>query len=172
VFLFRFTNTRGPPATPCGLRKQITAEFAASIVGIVSIGTRLSLTLYQLAADIGDAATEARIVAGEIRSLCSVVKTLSETLEKVQDSQYYAHCAEMTKVRFSQLRPLSPLKSQLLNLKIGDDGRESGNVYRYPESVSRNSKHVYSKRREIWFREQSAVGSVPKAQDCAFERRA
>lgn len=74
------------------------AEFAASIVGIVSAGTRVSLTLYQLASDIGDAATEARIVAGEIRAFCSVVKTLGETLEKVQDSHYYAHCAEMTKV--------------------------------------------------------------------------
>lgn len=83
------------------------AEFVASVAGIVSIGTRVSLTLYQLAADIGDAATEARIVAGEIRAFCSVVKTLGETLENIHDSQYYAHCANMTKVSFSKMRLFS-----------------------------------------------------------------
>jgi hypothetical protein len=73
-------------------------EFAASIIGIVSAGTKVSLVLYQLASDVGESAKEARMIAGEIRSFCSVVKTLGETLEKVQNSHYYAHCAEMTKV--------------------------------------------------------------------------
>src|SRR4051812_36606885 len=73
------------------------AELAASIISIVSAGTKVTLVLSQLAADVGSAGKEARIIGSEIRAFCAVVKTLGETLEKVQDSAYYAHCAEMTK---------------------------------------------------------------------------
>jgi hypothetical protein len=71
------------------------AELAASIIGIVSAGTKVTLVLSQLSADVGSAAKEARMIASEIRSFCAVVKTLGETLEKVQNSQYYAHCNEV-----------------------------------------------------------------------------
>ncbi|KAF1949049.1 hypothetical protein CC80DRAFT_540596 [Byssothecium circinans] len=73
------------------------AEFAASLIGIVSAGTKVTLVLTQLASDVGSAGKEARMIANEIRSFCAVLKTLRETLEKVQSSQYYSHCAEMTK---------------------------------------------------------------------------
>ncbi|KAF2471402.1 uncharacterized protein BDR25DRAFT_342663 [Lindgomyces ingoldianus] len=73
------------------------AELAASIIGIVSAGTKVTLVLSQLAADVGSAGKEARMIGSEIRALCAVVKTLGETLEQVQDSAYYSHCAEMTK---------------------------------------------------------------------------
>lgn len=73
------------------------AELAASIIGIVSAGTKVTLVLSQLSVDVGSAGKEARMIGNEIRSFCAVVKTLGETLEKVQSSQYYAHCAEMTK---------------------------------------------------------------------------
>ncbi|ORY18035.1 hypothetical protein BCR34DRAFT_554697 [Clohesyomyces aquaticus] len=73
------------------------AEFAASIIGIVSAGAKVAFVLSQLAADMGAAGREARMISREIRTLCAVLKTLGETLEKVQHSEYYAHCAEMTK---------------------------------------------------------------------------
>lgn len=73
------------------------AEFAASIIGIVSAGTKVTLVLSQLAADVGSAGKELRMISNEIRSFCAVVKTLGEALEKVQESQYYSHCTEMTK---------------------------------------------------------------------------
>jgi flagellar motor component MotA len=77
------------------------AEFAASIIGIVSAGTKVTLVLTQLAADVGSAAKEARMIANEIKSFCAVVKTLGETLEKIENSQYYAHCAEMVRSIYS-----------------------------------------------------------------------
>lgn len=73
------------------------AEFAASIIGIVSAGTKVTLVLSQLAADVGSAGKEARMIGSEIRSFCAVVKTLGDTLEQVQSSQYYAHCTELIK---------------------------------------------------------------------------
>jgi hypothetical protein len=81
------------------------AEIAASIIGIVSAGTKVTIVLIQLASDVGSAAKEARMIAGEIRSLCAVVKTLGEALEMVQGSRYYVHCAEMTKVREESYSP-------------------------------------------------------------------
>jgi hypothetical protein len=73
------------------------AEFASAIIGIVSAGTKVTLVLSQLAADVGSAGREARMIGGEIRSFCAVVKTLGETLEKVEKSPYYADCTEMTR---------------------------------------------------------------------------
>jgi hypothetical protein len=73
------------------------AEFAASIVGIVAAGTKVALVLSQLASDMGAAGHEARTIASEIRCLCSVLKTLHGTLEKVEKSPYYAHCVDVTK---------------------------------------------------------------------------
>jgi hypothetical protein len=72
------------------------AEFAASIIGIVSAGVKVSLVLSQFSADVGLAGKEARMISNEIRSLCAVLQTLSETLEKVKTSPYYAHCLKYT----------------------------------------------------------------------------
>ena len=73
------------------------AEFAASIIGIVSAGTKVALVLSQLSADVGSAGHEARMIGGEIRSFCSVLKTLGETIEQIETSPRYAHCSEMIK---------------------------------------------------------------------------
>lgn len=71
------------------------ADFAASIIGIVSAGTKVALVLSQVASDIGSAGREARTIATEIRCLCSILKTLHDAIEKVQLSPYYAHCVEV-----------------------------------------------------------------------------
>jgi hypothetical protein len=72
------------------------AELAASIIGIVSAGTKVALVLSQLANDIGSAGKEARMVATEIRGSCAVLTTLQDILKRVQTSVYYAHCADVT----------------------------------------------------------------------------
>ncbi|KAF3041586.1 hypothetical protein E8E12_008971 [Didymella heteroderae] len=71
------------------------AEFTVSIIGIVSVGTKVALVLSQLAADVGSAGLEARMIGGEIRSFCSVLKTLGETIETIEKSPRYAYCSEL-----------------------------------------------------------------------------
>ncbi|KAJ4320891.1 hypothetical protein N0V94_003191 [Neodidymelliopsis sp. IMI 364377] len=73
------------------------AELAASIIGIVSAGTKVGLVLSQVATEIGSAGREARMIGGEIRSFCAVLKMLGDTLEKIDASPYYANCSEMIK---------------------------------------------------------------------------
>lgn len=72
------------------------AEFAASIIGIVSVGTKIALVLSQLAAGMGSAGKEARSIAAEIRGLCAVLKTLHQALPKVETSPYFEHCLDLT----------------------------------------------------------------------------
>jgi hypothetical protein len=73
------------------------AELAGSIIGIISAGTKVAYILSQLASDVGSAGREARMISGEVRSFCAVLKTLGETLEKIETSQYYSHCSEMVR---------------------------------------------------------------------------
>jgi len=73
------------------------AGLAASIIGIVSAGTKVTLVLAQLAADIGSAGKEARMITSGTRCLCTVLKTLPDTIEKVQSSNYYEYCASVTR---------------------------------------------------------------------------
>lgn len=70
-------------------------DLLARVVGLNSTGAKLALLLSQLASDVGSAGTEARTVASEIRCLCTVLKALRETVERVQSSSYYSHCTEI-----------------------------------------------------------------------------
>lgn len=70
------------------------AEFAASIIGIISAGTKVALVLTYLAADVGSAGHEAKMIGGEIRSFCSVLRTLGETTETIEILPRYAHCTD------------------------------------------------------------------------------
>ena len=74
---------------------HIMAEFARNIIGIVSAGTKVALVLSQLAADVGLAGHEARMIGGEIRSLCSVLRALGDAIETLERSPRYAHCSEL-----------------------------------------------------------------------------
>ncbi|OAL01595.1 hypothetical protein IQ06DRAFT_126073 [Phaeosphaeriaceae sp. SRC1lsM3a] len=71
------------------------AELAGSIIGIVSAGTKVALVLSQLAADIGSAGEEARMISSEIHTFCLILNTLKDTMEILQTSSYYAHCFDM-----------------------------------------------------------------------------
>src|ERR1051325_8387240 len=72
------------------------ADFAASLIGIVSAGTKVALVLSQLASDMGSAGKEARSIASEIKVFCAVLKTLHEVLERVKSSPYFEHCLDTT----------------------------------------------------------------------------
>jgi hypothetical protein len=72
------------------------AELAASLIGIVSAGTSITLVLSELAVKLGSVGQEARLIASEIRCFCDVLTTLRRTLERVQKSDYYDHCREVT----------------------------------------------------------------------------
>jgi hypothetical protein len=71
-------------------------DLAASIIVIVSAGTKVALVLSQLASGMGSAGKEARSIASEIRGLCAILKTLYQTLARVDTSQYFEHCLELT----------------------------------------------------------------------------
>jgi hypothetical protein len=73
------------------------AELAGSIIGIVSAGTKVALVLSQLASDIGSAGQEARMISSEIRTFCTILNTLKDTMDKINNSHYYAHCADMVR---------------------------------------------------------------------------
>jgi hypothetical protein len=71
------------------------AEFAASIIAIVSAGTKVTLVLSKVGSELGSAGKEARMIASEIRSFCSVLKTLEKSIGQVQTSAYYAQCKDI-----------------------------------------------------------------------------
>jgi hypothetical protein len=73
------------------------AELAGSIIGIVSVGTKVALVLSQLASEIGSAGQEARMISSEIQTFCTILNTLKDTMETIQSSPYYAHCFDMVR---------------------------------------------------------------------------
>ena len=102
------------------------AELAASIIGIVSAGTKVPLVLSQLTADVGSAAKEARMIGNEIRSFCAVVKTLGEALERVQTSPYYSHCSDtikdMTDASMEMFTVIFNATESVMTMTKGKDG--------------------------------------------------
>lgn len=104
------------------------AEFAASIIGIVSAGTKVAMVLSQLAADVGSAGHEARMIGGEIRSFCSVLKTLGETIETIEKSPRYAHCSElisdMTNDSLQMFMEILNAVDKLKKMTTGREGKD------------------------------------------------
>jgi len=95
----------------------------ASILGVASAGAKLSLTLYQFADIVGNAATEVRDIASEISLFCSVLRQLDSTLQRAKATRYSltalataeAIMAECRRV-FSQIQALvDGLKRESLN---------------------------------------------------------
>lgn len=70
------------------------AELAGSIIGIVAASTKVAIVLSQLASDIGSAGQEARMIGSEIKTLCMILNTLKDAMERIPSSDYYAHCFE------------------------------------------------------------------------------
>jgi hypothetical protein len=104
------------------------AELAGSIIGIVSAGTKVALVLSQLAADIGSAGHEARMIGSEIRSFCAVLKTLGETIESIEASPRFAHCSElikdMTDASMQMFTEILEAVDKLKKMTTGRDGQD------------------------------------------------
>jgi hypothetical protein len=106
------------------------AEFAASIIGIISAGTKVALVLSQLASDIGSAGQEARMISSEIRTFCTILGTLKETMEKIEGSDYYAHCFDMMRGMtdasanmFTEILDAAETLRDMITGKNGRDGK-------------------------------------------------
>ncbi|KAH4861829.1 hypothetical protein HBH75_025950 [Parastagonospora nodorum] len=104
------------------------AELAGSIVGIVSAGTKVALVLSQLASDIGSAGQEARMISSEIRTFCTILNTLKDTMGKISDSSYYAHCSDMvrdmTTASVEMFTEVLNAAESLRSMTNGKDGRD------------------------------------------------
>lgn len=129
-------------------KKLKMAELAASIIGIVSAGAKVTLVLSQLAADIGSAGKEARMIGSEIRSFCTIVKTLGQTLGKLENSQYYSHCTEligdMTEASldmFTEILDAAEQLRRMTNGKAGKDGK-FGVMERFQWAVFQKPKMI------------------------------
>ena len=70
-------------------------ELVASIVGLASAGTKLSLVLYQISADVGSAGQEARVLGQDIENFCIVLELLQKTLDGSATSASLAGCSEI-----------------------------------------------------------------------------
>lgn len=73
------------------------ADLVASLVGIVGAGTKVAMVLSQVAFEIGSAGKEAQIMAREIRSFCTIIRVLSQTMESLHSDMNwsnYSQCAE------------------------------------------------------------------------------
>lgn len=94
----------------------------------MSAGTKVAFVLSQLATDIGSAGHEARMIGGEIRSFCAVLKTLGETMEKIDASPYYAHCSDMvndmTTASLEMFTEILNATESLKSLTTGRDGKD------------------------------------------------
>lgn len=71
------------------------AELAASLIGIIEAGTKVAFLLSTLASNIGSAGKEAQVVAREIRSFCSIMRSLSQAIDQINDGEYSSRCAEL-----------------------------------------------------------------------------
>ncbi|KAH6702854.1 hypothetical protein BKA61DRAFT_740423 [Leptodontidium sp. MPI-SDFR-AT-0119] len=64
------------------------AEFAASLLGIISVGTKVTLVLFQVASYLGSAGEDVRLLGTEISVFCAVLNDLSTTLERAKQSGF------------------------------------------------------------------------------------
>ncbi|KAH7160490.1 hypothetical protein B0J13DRAFT_541197 [Dactylonectria estremocensis] len=71
------------------------AELAASLIGIIAAGTRVALVLSTTASDIGSAGKEAQVMAREIRSFCTILRNITQTIDVVKDTNQVSHCADL-----------------------------------------------------------------------------
>jgi hypothetical protein len=94
--LFRQTNL-GFLSTliETGAEKPTMAEFAAALIGIISAGTKVAMVLSTTASNVGSAGKEAQVMAREIRSFCTILRNISQTIEIAKDSDQVTHCSEL-----------------------------------------------------------------------------
>lgn len=104
------------------------AELAGSIIGIISAGTKVAFVLSQLASDIGSAGQEARMISSEIRTFCAILNTLKDTMDRINNSNYYTHCSDMirdmTNASVEMFTEVLNAAETLRTITKGKDGRD------------------------------------------------
>lgn len=73
------------------------AELVASLVGLIGAGTKVAMVLSHVASEIGSAGKEPQIMAREIRSFCTIIRVLSQTMDSVHSEMTwnnYSDCSE------------------------------------------------------------------------------
>ncbi|KAM5355116.1 hypothetical protein ACJ41O_001762 [Fusarium nematophilum] len=71
------------------------AEFAASLIGIIAAGTKVAMVLSTTAGDVGSAGKEAQVMAREIRSFCTILRNVTQTIEIVENTDQMSHCSDL-----------------------------------------------------------------------------
>ncbi|KAM5342062.1 hypothetical protein ACJ41O_015093 [Fusarium nematophilum] len=69
------------------------AELAAALSGIIAAGTKVARVLSTTASEVGS--KEAQVMAREIRSFCSILRNINQTIETVQDPDHLSHFSEL-----------------------------------------------------------------------------
>lgn len=68
------------------------------------------------------------MIGSEIRSFCAVLKTCGNTIEKLQSSEYYAHCyeavQEMTDASLEMFSEILNAVKTLRDMAAGKDGKD------------------------------------------------
>jgi hypothetical protein len=129
------------------------AEFAASIIGIVSAGTKVAMVLSTAASNIGSAGKDAQVMAREIRSFCTILRNLSQRVDDVvREPDQLAHCAdiisEMTAVSQEMFTEILDLADDMQ--KSSWDGRDGATGSRL--NLRRRVKWVMNKPKLTFLR--------------------
>jgi hypothetical protein len=88
------------------------------------LGTKVALVLSQLASDIGSAGQEARMISSEIRTFCTILNTLNDTMDKFNSAEYYAHCSDVIKdVTTASVEMFTEVLDAVATLRSMTDGK-------------------------------------------------
>jgi hypothetical protein len=109
------------------------ANLATCIIGIVSAGAKTSAVLTKVASELGSAGHEAGLIASEIRCMCTILKTLADTIESLEKSAYYAHCEEvissLTAASLNMFDEILDVTESLRRMTSDKDGEHSGSKF-------------------------------------------
>jgi hypothetical protein len=102
---------------------------AASIIGIVGAGAKLSVALFDFAGTVGSAGSEVRTIATEISLFCSVLKQLEKALVvSAKNRRYSVSALETTHEILARCRDIfGEIEDVVLGLR-GKHGSEKGDV--------------------------------------------
>ncbi|KAK5659899.1 hypothetical protein OQA88_13363 [Cercophora sp. LCS_1] len=134
------------------------AELAASIIGIISAGSKVALILSTVASDVGSAGKEAQVVAREVRSFCAVLRGITKTVDDViGNAEQMEHCrdviSEMTDVSREMFIEILNLTEDLQKAAWGSRAADAtGNDASPRLNLARRIKWAFSKPKLTFLR--------------------
>ena len=87
----------------------------ASIITIVNVGSKLSVTLFDFASSLGSAGSEVRAIGTEISLFCSVLKQLERALAKAKNRRCSISAIEVTQQILDQCQTVLEEIEQIVN---------------------------------------------------------